>query len=200
MTKKAPILEIYNNSVDWYSSQRTQSLMEKKYLDQMISGLTPSGTVLDIGCGIGKPIAEYLYSKGFAITGIDGSENMIQKAKELQPNCKWTVADMRTLSLNQKFDAVIAWDSFFHLIHDEQRMMFDIFHKHLKLGGMLMFTSGPREGEAIGEMNGYELYHSSLSAKEYSEILNAKGFQVIDHQVEDPECGGHTVWIAHRIN
>jgi hypothetical protein len=27
-------------------------------------------------------------------------------------------------------------------------------------------------------------------------LLDANGFDVIEHTVRDPQCGGHTVWLA----
>ena len=67
------------------------------------------------------------------------------------------VADMRDLSLGKVFNGLIAWDSFFHLAPDDQRKMFPIFRRHASAGAALMFTSGPSEGEAMGELES-ELY------------------------------------------
>jgi hypothetical protein len=62
--------------------------------------------------------------------------------------------------------------------------------------GLLLFTSGPSHGEAIGNLYGRPLYHASLDAEEYRSLLDANGFEVLRHTVEDPECGRHTVWLA----
>jgi hypothetical protein len=59
-----------------------------------------------------------------------------------------------------------------------------------------MFTSGPSHGEAIGTLEGEPLYHASLDPAEYRELLDTHGFDVVRHVAEDPECGGHTVWLA----
>ena len=59
-----------------------------------------------------------------------------------------------------------------------------------------MFTSGPSHGEAIGELEGEALYHSSLDPEEYRALLNQNGFQVLEHVVEDPDCGLATIWLA----
>ena len=103
---------------------------------------------------------------------------------------------MRTLSLQRTFQGILAWDSFFHLSRDDQRRMFPIFREHAAPQAVLMFTSGPAEGEAIGSYRGEPLYHASLSAEEYRALLNANGFSVRAHGVEDPECGHRTVWLA----
>ncbi|QBH96367.1 class I SAM-dependent methyltransferase [Limnobaculum zhutongyuii] len=195
------IIELYQTHAKEWDSLRGKSLNEKAWLDKLISILPDSNnaTVLDIGCGSGEPIAQYLIEQQIALTGIDSSSSMIEICQRRFPDSQWRVADMRTLSLNQKFDGLIAWDSFFHLNHEDQREMFQIFSAHAKSGSALMFTSGPEHGEAIGRFCGKQLYHSSLSEDEYRHLLNLNGFDVIDHIVEDPECGHHTIWLArHR--
>ena len=105
---------------------------------------------------------------------------------------------MRTLALGERFDVLVAWDSFFHLPMDDQRGMFEIFARHAAPGARLVFTSGPVAGEAVGDLFGDALFHASLDADEYRSLLGTNGFQLITHTVEDPECGGHTVWVAQR--
>ncbi|MGL4557916.1 MAG: GNAT family N-acetyltransferase, partial [Afipia sp.] len=94
------------------------------------------------------------------------------------------------------FGGVVAWNSFFHLTPDDQRAMFKIFRDHAKPGAALMFTSGPGAGEAIGAYQGEPLYHASLDTAEYEALLAAHGFSVVQHVVEDQDCGGLTVWLA----
>jgi hypothetical protein len=59
-----------------------------------------------------------------------------------------------------------------------------------------MVTSGPRAGEVIGSYRVKPLYHASLDPEEYKTLLEANGFKVMSHAVEDQSCGGHTIWIA----
>ena len=61
-----------------------------------------------------------------------------------------------------------------------------------------MFTSGPRRGEAIGSYKGEPLFHASLDPEEYRALLDEHGFEVVTHVADDPECGGHTIWLARR--
>mgnify|MGYP001547094599 FL=1 len=105
---------------------------------------------------------------------------------------------MRVPALQETFDGILAWDSFFHLTPDDQRRMFPIFRDHAKPGAPLMFTSGPRHGEAIGQLRGEPLYHASLAPEAYRTLLAAHGFAVIAERMEDPDCGGHSVWLARR--
>ena len=59
-----------------------------------------------------------------------------------------------------------------------------------------MFTSGPGHGVAIGSYRGEPLHHASLDGAEYRGLLEANGFGVVAHAVDDPACGGHTIWLA----
>ena len=111
----------------------------------------------------------------------------------------WHVADMRTLALDKTFEGLLAWDSLFHLSHDDQRRMFPIFRRHAAPGAALMFTTGTSHGEAIGSYRGEPLHHASLAAREYQTLLESNGFRNEAHTVEDPDCGGHTIWLAQAI-
>jgi SAM-dependent methyltransferase len=174
--------------------------MEKGWLDRFTALIPAGGTILDIGCGSGKPIAAYLIAQGYAVTGVDSSPTMIDMCSDRFPDHQWLVADMRTLTLQSYFAGMMAWDSFFHLSPDDQRKMVPIFRAHAQPGAPLLFTSGPRHGDAIGSFEGEPLYHSSLDPEEYRTLLRDNGFTVVDHMAEDPTCGGHTVWLAQRDN
>jgi hypothetical protein len=126
--------------------------------------LPRTGSILDIGCGSGEPIARYLIEAGYDLTGADSSPAMIEMCKSRFPNQNWLIEDMRILSLARRFEGLLAWDSFFHLRKDDQRKMFPIFRAHAAPNAALMFTSGPRDGEAMGTYRGEPLYHASLAA------------------------------------
>jgi SAM-dependent methyltransferase len=194
------IIDLYERNAYAWDEQRgrPRPLMEQGWLDRFTSLIHAGGTVLDIGCGSGKPIAAHLIAQGYAVTGIDSSPTMIDMCSDRFPAHQWLVADMRALTLGSRFAGLVAWDSFFHLSPDDQRLMFPIFRAHAAPGAPLLFTSGPRHGDAIGSFEGEPLYHGSLDPDEYRALLRDNGFAVVDHVVEDPTCGGHTVWLARR--
>jgi 2-polyprenyl-3-methyl-5-hydroxy-6-metoxy-1,4-benzoquinol methylase len=154
------------------------------------------GTVLDVGCGTGEPIARYLIDLGFSVVGVDASPSMIELCRARFPNSEWLVADMRELELGRRFDGIVAWDSFFHLGIDDQREMFSRIAAHARRGAAWMFTSGPEEGEAIGSYCDEPLYHASLGPEEYGHLLVTNGFVVRAYVAEDARSGDHTVWLA----
>lgn len=190
-----PVLTIYEESaLFWDEHRRNGPFYEKKYLDWILKLLSPGDEILDVGCGSGFPIANYFLTQHISVTGIDGSQEMIKIAKYKLPQGNWSIQDMRSLSLNKKYKALIAWDSFFHLTQTEQEKMFRLFQEHLEPQGILLFTSGTEYGEAIGDMNGHPLFHASWSIQEYQSLLKQNGFEVVDLKIQDPDCGGRTVW------
>lgn len=193
------IIGLYERTAAAWDQVRSRSpFFERVWLDRFIAELPAQGTILDIGCGSGEPLARYFVESGFAVTGIDSSPSMIARCTDRFPGHRWFIEDMRHLSLGRRFDGVIAWHSFFHLKAEDQRPMFARFAAHTAPGGVLMFTSGPAHGEAIGEWQGDPLYHASLAPAEYRTLLADNGFSVLHHRSEDPDCGDATVWLARK--
>lgn len=153
---------------------------------------------MDIGCGNGQPIAGYFIQQGFQLTGVDGSPAMLARARNTFPAQRWLEQDMRELALNETFDGLIAWDSFFHLTQQDQQKMFPIFDRLSHPGSALMFTSGTDNGIAMGQFEGEPLFHASLAPDEYRALLSAHGFAVVEMVMEDPHCTGHTIWLAQK--
>jgi ubiquinone/menaquinone biosynthesis C-methylase UbiE len=190
------VARAYDQIAAWFDSNRTRTLIEKPYLDYLAGALPPGASILDLGCGTGEPILRYLVERRFTVTGVDASTAMIALARTRFPGARLLVADMRRLSLGQRFDAVLAWHSLFHLPHDEQRAMFTTFAHLSNPGGILMFTSGSEYGETWSDNGGESLYHASLDLKEYRSLLAQHGFELVHHAADDAACGGATVWIA----
>jgi SAM-dependent methyltransferase len=192
------IIGLYDRHAKAWDGERGRALVERAWLDRFTALIPRGGRVLDIGCGAGEPIARHLIEGGYEVTGADSSPAMIDLCRARFPDRTWIVADMRGLALGRHFDGLLAWDSFFHLTADDQRRMFEVFAAHAAPDAALMFTSGPRAGEAIGRYRGEPLYHASLDGTEYRLLLSEIGFKVVAQTNEDPGCGGHTVWLARR--
>ena len=178
--------------------RRLHGLYERGWLDRFCELVSAGRAVLDMGCGAGQPIAAYLIERGFSVTGVDSSKAMIAMFKAHLPGQEALISDMRTLALRRSFHGVLAWDSFFHLDHDSQRRMFPVFRAHAAPRAALMFTSGTAHGEGIGRLEGDPLYHASLDADEYRQLLDSHDFDVIATVAEDRTCGRRTVWLAQR--
>ena len=194
--EKKNVFKAYNIIADWFAEARPKRLMEKAYLDSLLDIIGKGAGVLDLGCGTGIPIMDYLLNSGVHVVGVDASYRMLELAKNNFPSVHFLQADMRELSLDQKFDAIIAWNSFFHLPPEDQPPMFEIFRTHLKSNGVLLFTSGKEYGEAWGLNGGVNLCHGSLDTHQYQALLEANNFRMLQYKEDDPECWGATVWMA----
>lgn len=86
-------------------------------MDRFLTLIPAHSHILDLGCGSAKPITAYLIEQANTVTGVDSSDVMIEMAKQSFPEHTWILADMRTVNLDRKFDAILAWDSFFILHH-----------------------------------------------------------------------------------
>jgi SAM-dependent methyltransferase len=196
----ALIIDLYRRHADdWIALREPGVLFEQPWLDRFRALMPGRPVVLDLGCGSGKPMADYLISQGATVTGVDASGPLLDFARQRHgPPHEWIEADMRGLDLGRTFDGLIAWHSFFHLSPDDQRAMFPAFGRHVRPGGALMFTGGAHHGEHVGEWNGEPLYHGSLSAEEYRERLDAAGFEIVMTALNDPTCGNSNIWLAQK--
>jgi trans-aconitate methyltransferase len=200
--KPEDVIGIYDREGVAWAASRDRRLAERPWLDRAIAiAPHPRGRrrVLDLGCGAGRPIAEYLLDRGCQVTGVDASRPMIELFARVVPRAVALHADMRTLRLSQDFDLLIAWDSYFHLSPEDQRAMFPVFANHMGKGSVMLVTTGPQAGEAIGRIGEADLYHASLAPEEYRRLFEEHGFEELGYWPEEPACGGRTIWMARRI-
>ncbi len=166
------VKEFYEANAAAFDRDRGRQLMERGYLDDVLARLDPQNRhVLDLGCGAGEPIARYLIDAGCRVTGVDASSAMIALSAARFPDMAWMVADMRALSLGERFGAIVAWDSFFHLRAEDQRAMFPIFRDHMAPTRAAAVHIRAVARRSIGDLYGQPLYHASLDAEEYRSLL-----------------------------
>jgi len=100
--------------------------------------------ILDIGCGTGEH-AIMLSRRGYQVTGIDVSKEMIeqavQKAKVARVRAEFFVQDMRRLKLNQVFDCALSIFGSFTRLMDEgdYKRFYEGLHHHLRSRGLFIF-------------------------------------------------------------
>lgn len=103
--------ELFANYAEKYENEvYTQGTMgEVDFIESEIKH-DKSCRILDVGCGTGRHAIE-LAKRGYSVTGVDLSENMLNKAKEKAlaagVNIDFQIADARNLSFEDEFDLVI---------------------------------------------------------------------------------------------
>ncbi|MEM8533966.1 MAG: class I SAM-dependent methyltransferase [Chloroflexota bacterium] len=84
-----------------YPSQALAAVQQIALMD-----VPAAGRILDVACGLGR-LAHLLTEQGYRVTGIDGSPQMIEYARENAPQAEFVVADARNFSLPTAYHAVI---------------------------------------------------------------------------------------------
>lgn len=190
--------DVYEQNAAAYDAARSRALFEARWLARFTACLPAGGRVMDLGCGAGEPIARWFIAEGFRVTGVDFAEAMLDIARTRWPQGDWRSGDMRSLDLGETFDGIVAWNSFFHLTVEEQRDVIHRMARHLRVGGSLLFTVGPDQGETSGSVAGKSIYHASLSPAEYATLLQQQGLRLTGFLAEDPECNSHSVMMARK--
>lgn len=67
---------------------------EREYIDLVLSAAPRGSTILDLGCGTGRPMAEYVLSRGHHVVGVDQAEEMLEIARRAFPNETWVLSTM----------------------------------------------------------------------------------------------------------
>ena len=95
----------------WHLSSPSPELLE--VLD--VGLLPPVGRALDLGCGLGVELAE-LVRRGYAAVGVDLSVVAIERARQMQPEVEFHVADVMALPFpDESFDLLLDRGCFHYL-------------------------------------------------------------------------------------
>jgi SAM-dependent methyltransferase len=106
--------------------------------------------LLDIGCGTGHHMAE-LRARGFETSGVDGSEEMLARARQVNPGADLRAADVDSLPFpDASFDYVVCIEVLRYL-PDPNACLREIA-RVLRPGGMALVTAQP-----YFNLNGYFL-------------------------------------------
>ena len=124
-----------------------------RIFERILFPYLPDGAlILDLCCGTGQ-IAAALLARGYEVTGIDGSEAMLNFARENAPAGRFLHADARDFALPDKFHAVLSpFDSLNHIMErDELLAAFSRVHEALLDEGVFLFDMNlEEEHEALG--------------------------------------------------
>ena len=106
------------------------------------AGITSGKTVLDVACGTGVLIPDYMSRGVSSVTGIDISPEMIRIAKEKFPrdNISFICCDAEDFSPAGKFDCIMIYNAFPHFSEPER--LIERLSELLSPGGTLTVAHG----------------------------------------------------------
>lgn len=184
------IAKIWYEERDWY--------IEQPPIDAMMALLKPGASILDVGCGSGKPIAAYLKSHGFNVYGIDISPKQIEYAKEIIPEENLFVGDICDFSANRQFDAIICWFTLFHVHVSLHETVLQKLQELLKPAGLLLITFADTncppdvpckiidQSTIESEMFGEYFYHSGQPSQQNTQLVLKTGFTILSDKLDQP--------------
>ncbi|HVL58899.1 MAG TPA: class I SAM-dependent methyltransferase [Burkholderiaceae bacterium] len=171
---------------------------ERRYVGWFVGQLHVGQSVLDVGCGSGRPIGAYLVSIGLDVTGVDVSHAMIELARRVVPGTQLHCADIRTVLLPRRFDAILAWDSLFHVPREDHLAVLQRFAGWIQPGGPLLLSLGGSSWEGMAPMMGSQLFYSSFAPERSLQLVSAAGFDVVQYELESGDSRGRLVVMARR--
>ena len=188
----------YNKAAKNYASEFRDQFKNEKHLEKLTHVLPANSTVLDIGCGSGKPIDTYLISKRMRVTGIDISEAQIELAKENVPEAMYEVRDMSELTDGEfQVDAVVSFYAIFHTPRERHSKLLRTFKSFLKPNGYLLITMGANDWEGKEDnFCGSEMYWSHYGADKNKELVQEAGFEIVFSEIDDAGGEKHLVILA----
>lgn len=117
---------------------------EVAQLDDLLAGLgvRPPARVLDLGCGTAGHGA-LLQDRGYAVTGVDRSEVMLQEARRKSSAIELVLGDVRDFRLDKTFDVAISMFAVLSYLTTNQDLLACLrsVRSHLVPGGLLVFDA-----------------------------------------------------------
>jgi ubiquinone/menaquinone biosynthesis C-methylase UbiE len=135
--------QLYTQLADWWPllSPPQDYEDEGPIYRQMLAthSKTPPQTVLELGSG-GGSIASF-FKQQYQLTLVDKSPDMLRVSQQVNPECRHLVGDMRTIRLNEIFDAVFIHDAIDYMTTlDDLRQAMTTAYIHCKTGGVTLIV------------------------------------------------------------
>jgi SAM-dependent methyltransferase len=182
----------YNKIAQTWSSARNGFFgRERAYLDALLENAPASSTFLDLGCGTGRPMAEYLIAQGHHVLGVEQSEAMLAIARENFPDQTWVLAPMETYEPPLGYRGALLWDSLFHVQRAEHEPILRKVVNGLAQDGRIMLTVGGSAHPAFTDsMYGQEFFYDSNTPEETEQILLRLGCRLVIGEFMNVPDGG----------
>ena len=176
----------YNKIAKTYSKGRDK-FNNDRYLEKLHGLMKPHSTILDIGCGSGKPVATFFTSRGHKVIGLDISKEQVKLAKLNVPSGQFEIRDMSTLSKGEfSVDVVVSLYAIFHIPRELHLEMLKKINSFLPESGLLLITMGSSDWEGSNkDFFGAEMYWSQYGREKNSEIVKEAGFELLMDEVAD---------------
>jgi 2-polyprenyl-3-methyl-5-hydroxy-6-metoxy-1,4-benzoquinol methylase len=172
----------------------------RAWLCELRERIPPGGTVLDLGCGCGVPVARKLAEAGYRVTGVDISDVQIRRARELIPQAEFVRADVTAVEFSPaSFDAVVSFFALIHLPLEDQLPLLKRVATWLRPGGLFVATTGywawtGTEENWLG--GGAPMWWSHADVATYRSWISQAGLSIDREEFVPENDGGHALFWA----
>lgn len=138
---KKDVIDFFNLCAsDWDDEMIRDDRIVNIILDNAM--VSEGKEILDVACGTGVLIPDYLARKVKSVTAVDISPNMVTIAQNKfhHENVEILCADVETVKFEHKFDCIIVYNAFPHF--PEPKNLIKILASQLKPGGFLTIAHG----------------------------------------------------------
>ncbi|MCJ7804221.1 class I SAM-dependent methyltransferase [Patescibacteria group bacterium] len=189
----------YNKISEKYLQNRDQ-FKNLKYLGKFVKLLKPGAKILDLGCGAGKPIDEFLIKKGFKIIGLDISKKQIELAKKNVPEGKFYLKDMSLLKRGEyQVDAIVSFYAIFHIPRKNHFELFEKINSFLPKDGLILVTMGSSGWEGTeDDFHGAKMYWSHYDSEKNRKIIGKAGFDILLDEIDTSGGEKHQIIIGKK--
>lgn len=192
------VISGYNTIAQRYVAGR-DALKSGKYIQKLLKLLPKKATVLDIGCGAGLGVDDYLLKVGNDLIGIDNSIEMIRLARRNCPAGEYKVEDMRDLVANEySVDAIVSFYALFHVARSSHKSVLQIWASFLRKDGLLLLTMGDRAFEGVHSLYGVKMWSSQWGVEKNLELVREVGFEIVEHNLDTSGAERHLVVLARK--
>jgi ubiquinone/menaquinone biosynthesis C-methylase UbiE len=184
--------------------------IHQQFLQEFLSLLPQSNTILDAACGAGRYLP-YLLEKKHSIIGIDQSQGMLARAKAKFLSVQFEKAGLQEMAYQEVFDGAICMDAMENVSPEDWPLVLSNFHRALKQHGYLYFTAETIEnadenkikqafersqqaGQPLvyGEWPDEGVYHYHPTNQQVREWTQQAGFEILKE-------GNGEIWYYHIL-
>lgn len=182
----------YNKiALKWHAARSTFFGKERQYLDAVLSITQVGATMLDMGRGTGRPMAEYIASQGRHVLGVDQSESMLAIARRRLPAEQWVLSTMEAFAPLKGYQGALLWDLLLHIPRAEHESIVRKVVQGLPLGGRIMLTVGGSAPPACTDfMYGEAFYYDSNTPQETELFIHHLGCRLVIAEYMNLPDGG----------
>jgi len=173
----------WDNIAKNYDNRTKQELSQT--FKEFILLIPTNGKILDLGCGTGLPHTRYLVEKGFDVTGVDLSGEMVKIAMMNVPEATFFIQSMNEIMYEEEFQGVMSSFSMLLLTPELFKETASRIHSALKQGGFFYLSlnessdvSVDSDSDVYVNIMGEEMYSRAYTLSEIEEVFLPLGFKV----------------------